>query len=123
MENPLVVLAVAVPGMVWSVIQVLHFWPDIPERIPSHFNFHGEPDAWVSKRFFVGLYLILIIIFGGGAIFLFPQWLAATYLMPAFFHFAFTFNRRPERKWLSMLLWVLLPMTIVAVAFTLFHLW
>jgi uncharacterized membrane protein len=32
--------------------QTLYYSPQLPERIASHFNFHGEPDAWMSKSGF-----------------------------------------------------------------------
>ena len=39
----------------------LLLWNRLPERVPTHFNFVGEPDGWSSKAFAVfGLPLILV---------------------------------------------------------------
>lgn len=32
---------------VWAL--AAQAWPDLPERIPMHFDISGQPDAWVAK--------------------------------------------------------------------------
>jgi uncharacterized membrane protein len=41
-------------------------WPDLPERVPKHFNASGQPDSWGGKSFLwflpgvsAGLYLLM----------------------------------------------------------------
>ena len=31
--------------IVWLIVA----YPSLPERIPDHFNIHGEPDRWMEK--------------------------------------------------------------------------
>ena len=31
----------------------------LPERMPIHWNIHGEPDGWVDKSDGLGVYLLL----------------------------------------------------------------
>ncbi len=45
-------------------------WPDIPDRIPTHFNLQGEPDAWGSKD---SLWLISGLTVAGFAVLKFVQ--------------------------------------------------
>lgn len=48
----------------------LYLYPDLPDKMPSHWNIHGEVDDWSSKSFGVwffpllnlGLYLLLLVI-------------------------------------------------------------
>ncbi len=48
----------------------IYFWPQLPERVPSHWNIYGQVDGWMSKNFAVfffpalmlGLYLLLSFI-------------------------------------------------------------
>jgi uncharacterized membrane protein len=45
----------------------LYFWPQLPDRVPSHWNAYGQIDGWSSKTFAIlffpaliaGLYLLL----------------------------------------------------------------
>ena len=41
--------ATAVVGLVGAIAIVLVFWPKLPDRIPTHFGFGGQPDAWGSR--------------------------------------------------------------------------
>ena len=47
--------------------QLLYYYPQLPERIASHFNFRGEPDGWMSKDAFyvfeLGLLAFLLGLF------------------------------------------------------------
>ena len=44
--------------LVQSILLIIHY-PTLPESIPTHFNFRGEPDNYGSKKF-------LLLIFGIG---------------------------------------------------------
>ncbi len=44
-------------ALVWFAVWV---WPDLPERIPTHFGIDGQPDAW-SERSFWSWFLLPII--------------------------------------------------------------
>ncbi len=35
----------------------LHYYPQLPERMASHFDSSGEPDGWSSKTEFITVYL------------------------------------------------------------------
>lgn len=60
---------VALAGIVVAVVVFLRAWPDLPERVPSHFGPRGEPDAWSSKETLafpllvaMGLYTLMTIV-------------------------------------------------------------
>lgn len=43
--------------------QIVYYYPQLPERMATHFNGLGEPDGWASKQgFFVFEVVILLII-------------------------------------------------------------
>jgi uncharacterized membrane protein len=42
--SSLVLLAVA------AVVQNAYYWQRLPEKVATHFNWQGMPDAWMSKR-------------------------------------------------------------------------
>ena len=47
----LVLCAMCVVGAIW-------YYPQLPERVASHFGPSGQPDAWSTKRSFVTFYLM-----------------------------------------------------------------
>lgn len=47
----------------------LYFYPQLPERVPTHWNIHGQIDGWSSKNF---------------AVFFFPSLIAGLYLLLSF---------------------------------------
>lgn len=54
-----ILLTAAVTAL--PIVMGLLLWSRLPEQIPTHFGFHGEPDGWSSKAFAVfGLPLILV---------------------------------------------------------------
>lgn len=54
-----ILLTAAITAM--PIVMGLLLWSRLPEQIPTHFGFHGEPDGWSSKAFAVfGLPLILV---------------------------------------------------------------
>lgn len=34
------------------VLTLIYFYPDLPERIPMHWNWRGDPDEWARKSYF-----------------------------------------------------------------------
>lgn len=43
----------------------IFFWSDIPEQVPTHFNFLGEPDSWGSKLSIFLLPIIGLVLYVG----------------------------------------------------------
>jgi uncharacterized membrane protein len=41
-------LAAAI-AILLAVVIIVHFWAVLPDRIPIHFGFSGQPDAWGDK--------------------------------------------------------------------------
>jgi len=48
----ILILAIAAAG--------IYFFPQLPDKIPSHWNVHGEIDGWMAKTFFVWFFPALI---------------------------------------------------------------
>lgn len=49
---------VALLLLVLQVYLIIQYWPDLPERLPTHYNFRGEPDDYGSKTSILFLPLI-----------------------------------------------------------------
>lgn len=50
---------------VWIIIfltgiYMLHSFPGLPDQIPRHYNFAGEPDAWSGRGMIIGLYILQV---------------------------------------------------------------
>ncbi len=54
----------------WSVYLAITAYPDLPDKIPTHFNARGEPDAWSPKTWInllilpigqIGLYILITV--------------------------------------------------------------
>ena len=114
MSDPYLMTSLTVPAFAWAVLQVVYFWPRMPARIASHFNFRMEPDGWMGKRAFVGIYIVTLAVMGLLAILVVPNLLPTLYLLPAVFHFAFSFNAHPGQKRLNGMIWIALLLFIVA---------
>ena len=61
--------AISAAGILALIILVIISWPELPDKIPSHFGASGTPDAWGSKTSVwfltgtgVGLYALLTIV-------------------------------------------------------------
>ncbi len=54
-----------------SIIQLLFYYPDLPDKVAIHFGISGEPDSWSSKGEYLaihlGLFAFLTLIFAGFA--------------------------------------------------------
>lgn len=60
MKTSKLVLAFLIFGFIG---QLLYYFPNLPDRMASHFNGAGEPDNWMSKSsFFIFEAVILILI-------------------------------------------------------------
>lgn len=64
-----------------GVLQLLHYYPLLPERMASHFDGTGRPDGFQSKDTFFALsasmLIVTVVLFGGlGALFrrIPPKW-------------------------------------------------
>jgi uncharacterized membrane protein len=44
-----------------AIIQVVYYYPQMPDVVASHFNGLGAPNDWASKNGFFGLYLAIIL--------------------------------------------------------------
>ena len=56
-----------------ALIQVIYYYPQMPDVLASHFDGLGAPNDWASKQGFFGLYLAIILMLV--AIFEFvPRW-------------------------------------------------
>ena len=54
-----------VAALVFSAVDFVYFYRQLPPQVASHFNFQGNPDGWTSKQAFVGLAVALILMIGG----------------------------------------------------------
>lgn len=41
-----------------TVVFLIVFWPSIPDTIPKHYNFAGEPDRWGGKESLIFLFAV-----------------------------------------------------------------
>lgn len=51
--------ALAFAGLLCFAYLLWHYWPLLPEIIPTHFGIGGQPDGWGSKR---GLIIDIVVI-------------------------------------------------------------
>jgi uncharacterized membrane protein len=42
------------------VAHALWYYPQLPDKVASHFGASGQPNAWSTKTFFVAFYLVII---------------------------------------------------------------
>ncbi|HWS99596.1 MAG TPA: DUF1648 domain-containing protein [Pyrinomonadaceae bacterium] len=61
----LVVLMTIVP-----VVLLVYYYPQLPERIPVHWNWKGEPDAWARKSYYTVFSLAATLVYIQGLILL-----------------------------------------------------
>ncbi|MCK4307507.1 DUF1648 domain-containing protein [candidate division WOR-3 bacterium] len=67
---PVWIELVVISLVFWSFCLVITAYPDLPDKIPTHFNARGEPDGWSSKTWInllilpigqIGLYVLMTI--------------------------------------------------------------
>jgi uncharacterized membrane protein len=44
-----------------ALIQIIYYYPQMPDVVASHFDGRGTPNDWASKNGFFGLYLAIIL--------------------------------------------------------------
>lgn len=52
------------------VMRLARAWDDLPDQVASHFDFSGDPNSWMSKRWFA----VIAVVFGA-AFAAFTAWL------------------------------------------------
>ena len=67
---PWLIVAVVLIG---SIAQAIFFWPQLPDKVASHFDAAGQPDSWMSKTGFIATMLLVQV--GIAAIMLGTGWL------------------------------------------------
>lgn len=55
----------ALAGVVVMVVVWLRAWPDLPDRVPRHFDATGKPDAWGSKTWTLFPLLVMMVLYAG----------------------------------------------------------
>jgi len=55
-------------AIAWSIVYLIVQWPELPSRIPAHFNGKGEIDRWGSKWELIILPAIGIVLYAGLAV-------------------------------------------------------
>lgn len=43
-------------------LDLAYYYPQLPERVATHFNIEGQPDDWSSKGMFLMIYGLLLVI-------------------------------------------------------------
>ena len=51
--------------VVCNALVVFYYWPDLPERVPSHLNAAGEVDGWSSPMFMWFLPALSLVLVAG----------------------------------------------------------
>lgn len=57
LEIAIIVLTVA------PVLALVYYYPQLPERIPIHWNWQGEPDEWARKSYFAVFSLAALMVY------------------------------------------------------------
>ncbi len=55
-------LAVWVVTIMLLIMQFFWYYPELPQRMASHFNFQGEPDDWMNKSSFAILWFLAVFV-------------------------------------------------------------
>lgn len=65
----IIIEVIAVLGILAHALLLIHYWPALPDVIPTHFGISGEADGWGSKSSLVlllavniGLYLMMTVL-------------------------------------------------------------
>ncbi|HEY4650580.1 MAG TPA: SdpI family protein [Pontibacter sp.] len=60
MKQKSYLLEILIWGMLLVPLTYLFIsWPELPDRVPIHFNYKGEADGWGSKNFLAGLIVFI----------------------------------------------------------------
>jgi uncharacterized membrane protein len=60
---------IAAFGLVFTIYTIFTSWPALPERIPTHFGFSGNPDAWGGKSSMMMFPVLAFLLYTGLSIF------------------------------------------------------
>jgi uncharacterized membrane protein len=85
-----VLLMLSIFGIVAMFVHVILIWPQLPETIPRHFNFKGEPDGFGGKG------SILVLSFAGLGLFVLTTLLRQ---IPNAFHYPDKVTEE-QKQWL-----------------------
>ncbi len=61
--------ALGVAALAWLILPVFSAWPDLPERVPTHFDFQGQPDGWGGRATLIGLPIVGGLLYLGMTLF------------------------------------------------------
>lgn len=67
LEVAVVILTIA------PVLLLVYYYPQLPERIPAHWNWRGEPDAWARKSYFSVFSLAAMLVYMQGLLLVVKQ--------------------------------------------------
>ena len=45
-----------------AVLDLVYYYPQLPDRLATHFNIEGQPDDWSGKGLFLMMYVLLLVI-------------------------------------------------------------
>jgi uncharacterized membrane protein len=116
-----IVLLTAAP-----VLLLVYYYPQLPERIPTHWNWRGEPDGWTRKSYFSVFTLGAVLVFMQGLLLFVKQGLLGVKMTLPAEHTESYLRLKEEMldmtvkfmDWMRLLLCVLLGSLTANVAFT-----
>ena len=120
LEIAIVVLTIA------PILVLAYYYPQLPERIPTHWNWKGEPDEWARKSYYAVFSIAAMLVYMQGLILMIKHGLlgvkmtlpaehAETYLQLKEAALALTIR---FMDWMRLLLCILLGSLATKVAFT-----
>ncbi|MDD6237472.1 MAG: DUF1648 domain-containing protein [Clostridiales bacterium] len=60
--------------LIGTLAALIFYWPQIADKIPSHYNDAGQPDAWSNKNMLITLAIVQAVLFIGITVLsLFPK--------------------------------------------------
>jgi uncharacterized membrane protein len=54
----------AILAVLTTILSPLYYWSELPEKVPTHFNFSGEADRFGDKATLLLLPLVSILVYG-----------------------------------------------------------
>ena len=60
----IIIEAIAFLGLIGTIVLIAVWWGNLPDRIPHHFDFAGQPDAWGGKWVLVIMAAIPVVLYG-----------------------------------------------------------
>lgn len=65
MKNPIHPLSLYAGGIGLALGQIAYYYPQLPDKLASHFNGAGVADGWMAKNDFMIFYIVLLLFTGG----------------------------------------------------------